>query len=183
MKIVASILLFILMTLIGLAQEKNQPYDFDIEIGVNYQPFQYLGGFSLNGVVQAPGRKLGFAFRNIFLFHFGQGYFNNGTSTNYFVLSEFYSMNYLDVDYNWRPNKRNYFITSLGAGHISIGEQNNENGYFVLSATVRYKVTWFYAVIRGDLPLSYYERKGIVDTAFPLTLGLTYMFKPKRNAE
>jgi len=92
-------------------------------------------------------------------------------------------MNYLDVDYNWRPNKKHYFITSLGAGHISLGDQNNENGYFVLSATVRYKITWFYAVIRGDLPLSYYERHGVIDTAFPVTLGLTYMFRPKKNTD
>jgi len=181
MKKLTCILLFVIMTVIGFSQEKNQPYDLNIETGINYQPFQYLGGFSFNGVVQAPGRKLGFALRNIFLFNFGQGYSSNGTSTNYFVLSEFYAMNYLDIDYNWRPKKKNYLITSLGAGHISVGDQNNENGYFVLSATIRYKVTWFYAVIRGDLPVSYNEFHGIVDTAFPLTLGLTYIFKPKRN--
>lgn len=184
MKKLACSVLFLLVIQIGLAQEKNQPYDLNIELGVNYQPFQYLGGFSFNGVVQASERRLGFALRNIFLFGFGPGLNSNGTISNYYyVLNDLYVMNYIDIDYNWRPNKKHYLITSLGAGHISIGNQNNENGYFVLSATVRYKVTWFYAVVRGDLPLSYYELHGIVDTAFPLTIGLTYMFKPKRNSE
>jgi len=58
MKKLACIFLLVLMSAIGLAQEKHHPYDFNVEIGVNYQPFQYLGVFRLAELCRLPAENL-----------------------------------------------------------------------------------------------------------------------------
>jgi len=101
------------------------------------------------------------------------------------VLSKFHTLNYIDVNYQFRQEKKHPLIAGIGVGWIYYGDKqnykfNNDHGYGVISLSLSYKVTWFWADIRVDVPWDLYMDDKTVgpDKLFPLTLGLSYRFKP-----
>ena len=177
--------IIILMTsqLVAQTNASDTPYDLNIEVGA-YYAFE-IGGFGINAVVFSPDKKWSYALRNRFLFNFEKGLnTSTGQYSPYYVVSRYYTQNYLDVHYCWNVVKKHRFETGLGIGWTYNGEKENYRlnkgyGFYVLSASVMYRVTWFYLELRGDYPLLSQKDRAIgPDRVFPVSLGLYYRFKP-----
>ncbi len=167
--------------------DNKDAYNLYLETGINYKFFDYLPGFSLNGVVYSPNKRLSFASRNIFMFKVEKVLIDSVNYSMDFQLSTFHTLNYLDVCYKFGFQRKHPIYAGLGLGWIYNGTKENvklnkEYGYGVLSLTFCYKVTWFYIDLRGDVPFDFYKKdanKVGPDKLCPITIGISYRFLPK----
>jgi hypothetical protein len=188
LKLLLSICMLFLMLNNTQSQNSNSNHKYDLyfEIGPNYKIGDWLWGLCLNGSIYSPSKRLSFASRNIFLFKIERMIIDSVLYTKDFKLSQYHTLNYIDINYCFKQNKRHPIIAGIGIGWIYNGEKENykleqDYGYGVISCSFSYKVTWFYIDVRGDIPLKLFTNDLHFEQLFPISLGLSYRMKPQNK--
>ena len=193
MKTFCTVGLFIFLSgqIFAQSDSTKTPYDLNLEAG-GYTKIG-IHGLGFNFVLHSPTKKLSFAFRNRFFMRIEktintQASGQYTTYTDYFVIAQYFTLNYVEADYCWNIGKKRLIETGLGFGWAYNSEKenikwHNDYGYAVLSGSVNYKVTWFYLEIRGDVPIftAYKVKDRGPARHFPVTVGIFYRFKPKSD--
>jgi len=160
------------------AQVNEHKSNFYIDIGAKYTPIEYLGGPSIGLHYQDCSQKFSFGLRKDFILSIGKFDMENSP----YQLTRFNTYNYIDIFYSVKSDIK--MGTGLGWIYEGGGENlklNKEYGYPSASVIFQYKVSWFYAEIRGDIPLE--KRRSEIDQGhlFPVSVALIYSFIPGNN--
>lgn len=170
---------------------KNTKYDLNIDLGLKFTPFDYLGGAILGLSIYSPDKKFAVNFRNDILLSIGKSSSLNSVGniipSEKFSVLEYHTLNYFELDYKISNFNKKPLYIGLGSGWVYLGEGknirfNSETGYATITSSLKYKISWFAIEVRGDYALKGRSFKGynITKSIFPISFGLIYKFKPSK---